>query len=70
MRFKRVCQLVPFATEFEIEKFLVQAVKARLLQLRLCHRTRSINFETNVFVTPDDAGSDGQLQVSLDNIFL
>jgi hypothetical protein len=65
MKLSRLSQLIPFFTESQIEHFILRSVKSRALQVRLCHRTRSISFATNVFVVEsNESALEGpQLQV-------
>lgn len=66
MELKRLRELLPFAENFDLEKFIVGAVKQRVIQVRLCHRTQSVSFGTNVFVPETAKSADGpQLQVGL-----
>lgn len=71
MKLSRLSQLIPFFSEFQIEQFIVRIIKDRALQIRLCHRTRSIRFATNVFVVESaDVALEGpQLQVCLKYFF-
>ena len=50
--------------DFQIEQFVVHAVKDRLIQARLSHRDRAVFFGTNVFASQAAENDEGpQLQV-------
>lgn len=42
------CHLL-LQTYFQLELYLVQAVKDEILSARLCHRTQSVHFGVNLF---------------------
>eukprot|EP00051_Salpingoeca_urceolata_P005401 m.72993 g.72993 ORF g.72993 m.72993 type:complete len:1034 (+) comp14298_c0_seq2:137-3238(+) len=55
IQLKRLAELVDFANEARIERFVVNVVKQGLLKMQVCHRTRSITFGTNVFASRTEA---------------
>lgn len=54
MQMAKICELVPFATAFEIEKVILQGAKDGLLQVRLNHRDQSVHFGTSILVEQSD----------------
>ena len=64
MELSRLRELLPFVDNFELEKFIVRAVKQRVVEVRLCHRTKSISFGANIFAPDTAKSADGpQLQM-------
>jgi len=65
MKMERLQQLVHFATADEVEAFVVQAAKDRVVQLRISHRDNSINFGTSTLVASGSAEGEGPRLQSL-----
>eukprot|EP00054_Salpingoeca_dolichothecata_P012469 m.69177 g.69177 ORF g.69177 m.69177 type:complete len:1174 (-) comp19963_c2_seq1:181-3702(-) len=59
LHISRLATLLPFFNEFEIEQFVVQSVKARLVDVRLDHRSRALTFGANLFVSQSDDVNEG-----------
>lgn len=60
IKLERLQKLVPFANQFEIEAFVVQAAKDHVVQYRINHRNQCINFGTSTLVASGDQTDDGQ----------
>jgi len=65
MKLDRLSQLVPFVEPSRLEKFIVQAVKDNVISVRVCHRTRSLQFGGDAFLTQTDRPDDGPRLQSL-----
>nr|A7SK48.2 RecName: Full=Eukaryotic translation initiation factor 3 subunit A; Short=eIF3a; AltName: Full=Eukaryotic translation initiation factor 3 subunit 10 [Nematostella vectensis] len=50
IEFSRLMALVPFMTEFQLERMIVDIAKEKNLQVRLDHRTKSISFGLDLHV--------------------
>eukprot|EP00124_Ichthyophonus_hoferi_P005504 Ihof_evm1s816 gene=Ihof_evmTU1s816 len=53
MKIDALCQLVTFASRFEIEKLLVDAVRTKIIHVRLNHRSGTISFGADMFFTSE-----------------
>lgn len=65
MTLGRLSALCPFVEGHRLEKFIVQAVKDNVISVRVCHRTNSIIFGGNAFLTQTDLPDDGPRLQSL-----
>lgn len=53
-----LCALAPFFTRTEIEKFLVDTVRQKVVQVRMCHGKNSISFGTDAFYASEAAADE------------
>lgn len=65
LKLDRLSELIPFVEPARLEKCIVQAVKDNVISVRVCHRTRSIQFGGNAFLTQTDRPEDGPKLQSL-----
>ncbi|XP_041371282.1 eukaryotic translation initiation factor 3 subunit A-like isoform X3 [Gigantopelta aegis] len=55
----RLLTFVPFASQFRVERIIVNAAKTLELQVRICHKTKSISFGTNLGVAQKEDVPEG-----------
>ena len=65
MNMERLSALVEFATPTEVEAFVVQAAKDRVVQYRISHRDGAINFGTSTLVASGSGEDEGPRLQSL-----
>eukprot|EP00056_Hartaetosiga_gracilis_P012749 m.203992 g.203992 ORF g.203992 m.203992 type:complete len:980 (+) comp13738_c2_seq1:63-3002(+) len=56
LRTEKLVKLIPFCSQSEIEKHIINAVKDQALYVRLCHKTKSITFLNPTLKTNGDVG--------------
>ena len=49
IQFERLVQLAPFATAFDLERIVVNAVRHTDMQIRIDHRSNCLNFGSELF---------------------
>jgi translation initiation factor 3 subunit A len=49
IRFERLVQLAPFASPFDLERIVVNAVRHTDMQIRIDHRNNCLHFGTELF---------------------
>lgn len=66
IRFDRLVQLAPFATSFDLERIVVNAVRHTDMQIRIDHRNNCLHFGTELFEAQrEDLPEGPTLQVSI-----